>query len=65
MHAELLGVVRTAKDKLWKYVSKCMEVAQQARILDPRQIARLSLDIANYPHIFPTSIHDEIVNSGE
>ena len=57
--------MRTAKDKIWKYVSKHMDFAKQARILDPRQIARLSPEITQFPDIFPSSIHDEVVKSGE
>ena len=65
MHDEFLGVLRAAKDKLWKYVGNNMDVAKQARILDPRQIARLSPSISNFSSIFPTSIHDDIINTGE
>ena len=65
MRADFLDVVRQAKEKLWKYVSKHMDFAKQARVVDPRQIARLSPEITQFPDIFPSSIRDRVVDSGE
>ena len=65
MRADFLDVVRQAKEKLWKYVSKHMDFAKQARVVDPRQIARLSPEITQFPDIFPSSIRDQVVDSGE
>ena len=42
-----------------------MDFAKQARIVDPRQIARLSPEISDFSAIYPSWIHDQMVNSGE
>ena len=55
-------VVRTAKDE---YVKNHMDFAKQVRIVDPRQLAGISPEISDVPTISPSSIHDQIVNSGE
>ena len=52
MCARLLEVLAAAKDKPWKYVGKHMELAKQARILDPIQMGALPHEIASFPLIF-------------
>ena len=62
--ASFLDVVQGAATKLWKYVGKNMELAKQARILDPRLIGALSEDIGEYDLVFPPRLQSEIVQSG-
>ena len=42
-----------------------MELAKQARILDPRLIGALSEDIGEYDLVFPPRLQSEIVQSGQ
>ena len=50
---------------VWKYVSKHLELAKQARVCDPRQIASLPSEICAFPLIFPPQTFLEILDSGE
>ena len=63
---DFLDGVCTAKDTLWKCVDTHMDFAKQARISDPRQIARLSPEILDLSVISPSSIPDQtsVVGSG-
>uniref|UniRef100_A0A7S1I176 Uncharacterized protein n=1 Tax=Eutreptiella gymnastica TaxID=73025 RepID=A0A7S1I176_9EUGL len=60
-----LDVVQAAAAKLWKYVGKNMELANQAQILDPRLIGALPEDIGEYGLVFPPHLQSEIVQSGQ
>ena len=59
---ECLGAVHA---KLWKYVSKHMEFAKQARIFDPRQVPSPPTDPSMYPLMFPQKVHTQSVETGE
>lgn len=65
MRSQFLEVVRSACDKLWKYVGKHMEFSKEARVLDPTQMARFSKNIADFSLVFPPAVHDQLVQSGE
>ena len=65
MCARLLEVLAAAKDKLWKYVGKHMELAKQARILDPTQMGALPHEIASFPLIFSTQTQRQLLENGE
>ena len=62
---KFLDVVQCACDKLWKYVSKHMELAKQARVLDPTIMAPLPSDINQFPLIFPDNLQSIIVDNGD
>ena len=42
-----------------------MNFTKQARVVDPRQMARLSPEIPYFPALCPSLIHNQVVNSGE
>ena len=42
-----------------------MELAKQARILDPTQMGSLEPDIASFPLIFPPEVQRRVVETGE
>ena len=65
MRARLLEVLAAARDKLWKYVGKHMELAKQARILDATQMAALPGEIAAFPLIFSTQVQQTLLENGE
>ena len=65
MRARLLEVLVTAKDKLWKYVGKHMELAKQARILDPTQMGAFPHEIASSPLIFSAHTQCQLLENGE
>ena len=65
MHARLLKVLGAAKDKLWKYVGKHMDLAKQARILDPTQLGALPHEIASFPLIPSTQTQRQLLENGE
>ena len=60
-----LDVVQCACDKLLKYVSKHMELAKQARVLDPTIMASLPSDINEFPLIFPDNLQSIVVDNGD
>ena len=62
---KLLDVVQCACEKLWNYVGKHMELAKQARVLDPTIMAALPGDISQFPLIFPDNLQSAIVGNGE
>ena len=59
---ECLGAVHA---KLWKYVSKHMDFAKEARIFDPRQLPNLPMDPAAYPLMLPNNVQAQVVDNGE
>ena len=65
MRARLLEVPAAARDKLWKYVGKHMELAKQARILYATQMAGLPGEIAAFPLIFSTQVQQTLLENGE
>ena len=65
MRARLLEVLVAAKDKLWKYVGKHMELAKQARILDSTQMGALPHGIASFFLIFSTHTQRQLLENGE
>ena len=62
---QFLKVVQAAMEKLKKYLLKHMDVARQARVLDPTQIRSISHDISQYPHVIPSELCPRIEQSGE
>ena len=62
---QFLQVVPAAMEKLKKYLFKHMDVAKQARVLDPTQIGGMSHDISQYPHVIPSELCPRIEQSGE
>ena len=49
IRTDFSDVVRTVKHTRWKHVNNRMDFAKQARIVDPRQIARLSPETLDDP----------------
>ena len=62
---KLLEVVTDVHAKMWKYVSKHMDFAKQARVLDPTQIGALPQDFATFPLIFAPNVQQKVVDNGE
>eukprot|EP00670_Eutreptiella_braarudii_P019277 CAMPEP_0174349300 /NCGR_PEP_ID=MMETSP0811_2-20130205/6014_1 /TAXON_ID=73025 ORGANISM="Eutreptiella gymnastica-like, Strain CCMP1594" /NCGR_SAMPLE_ID=MMETSP0811_2 /ASSEMBLY_ACC=CAM_ASM_000667 /LENGTH=109 /DNA_ID=CAMNT_0015476593 /DNA_START=673 /DNA_END=1000 /DNA_ORIENTATION=+ len=48
-----------------KFGSASLELAKQARVCDPRQIASLPLEITDFPLIVPPQKCSKILDSGE
>ena len=65
MRAQLLEVLTAAKDGLWKYVGKHMELAKQARILDSTQMGAVPHGIASFVLIFCAHTQRQLLENGE
>ena len=51
-----IEILESATQKLWKYVSKHLWFAKEARICDPERIATLPASIEDFPHVFPSDV---------
>ena len=58
-------ILENVVQNFWKYVSKHLQFAKEARICDPRQIATSFVAIEDFPHVFPSDRCHAIVDGGE
>ena len=62
------GTTRRSKPtmhRVFEYVGKHMELAKQARILDPTQMGALPHEIASFPLIFSAQTQRQLLENGE
>lgn len=59
------SVIKTAHNKLEKYLTGKLELAKAARVFDPIQRPHLPLDIAEYSAVIPPSLAQKVVANGE
>ena len=54
-----------AHAKVWKYVSKHMDLSKQTKILDPTQMGTLLPHLDAFPPIFSLDLQCALVDGGE
>ena len=60
-----MEILEAAPQKLWKYVSKHLQLPQEAQICDPRQTTTLFGDINIFPGVFAPNQCHGIDETGE